>query len=101
MWRLVWKEVFAATLRLDVICANVGTAVSRQTFRIAGWRKHTIEVNVGLSRDQVSGAFVANLKPVDFLEPARPVREEALARLRLGGIGEPTPSCGGGGAAQD
>src|SRR5262249_45040947 len=36
----------------------------------------------------VAGALLTDLQPVDFLEAPRTVREEALARLRLGGIGK-------------
>jgi hypothetical protein len=46
------------------------------------------KVDLGLGGDQVPGALLADLKPVDLLEAARAVGEEALPRLCFGGAGE-------------
>jgi hypothetical protein len=58
----------------------------RQTLRnwtAAGSHK----VKVGLAQDQVPGALLADLQPVDLLEAARAIGEEALPRLRVGALG--------------
>jgi len=85
---LVREEIFAAPLGRNIARAGIGAAVGRQALRVAGRRQDAVEVDFGLAGDQVSSAVLADLQPVDLLETARAVGEEALPRLWLGSVGE-------------
>src|ERR1700736_962775 len=88
MYGLVREEIDTTALGRDVTGAGIGVALGRKTLRIARWRQDTEEVDVGVGGDQVSRALLADLQPVDLLETARAVGEEALPCLRFGGAGE-------------
>src|SRR5215471_6575430 len=85
---LIGEEVKTASLGRDIPSTGVGAEIGGQTLRVTGRRQNAIERDVGLRGDQVSYPLVADLQPVNLLETARAVREEALSRVRLGSIGE-------------
>jgi hypothetical protein len=88
VWRLVREEVDATTVGWNVTSTSVRALSGWQTLCITGRREDAIEVDIGGSGDQISRALLADLQPVDLLEAARAVGEEALPRLRFGGVGE-------------
>ena len=61
--------------------AHVGAPCGRQALRVAGRRQHAEKIDVGVRRDQIAGAVLADAEPVDLLDRPRAVRKERLAAL--------------------
>ena len=82
--RLVREKMLAADFRSDVARPDVGAAGLRQSLGVAARRRNPEEIDRCLRRDRAARPVRHDRQTVDFLEAARTVGEEALARHRRG-----------------